>query len=384
MNDETNPELVELLRQQVAVEGGISFASFMEQCLYHPRHGYYMVERQRIGKQGDFFTSSSVHRLFGRLVARQLAQMAEILGPGRFTIAEQGPGEGHFALDILDTLAEEFPQVYNRTDYRLVELSPENRRRQAEVIAAHRERVGWSGLEELAGMEGCFLSNELLDAFPVHVLEKHRGQLQEVFVVTGPDGSFVEELRDPAGPALENYFTWLGCGPIEGNRAEANLAGVEWMRQVGSVLGRGFVLTIDYGYPSEELYAPFRRAGTLMCYHRHAASDDPYRHIGCQDLTAHVDFTALQKAGAEAGLSTVYFAEQYRFLLALGFLEALIELQAEAADEHQARALRLTLKHLVMPEGGMGETFKVLIQGKGVAAKGLLCNRSISEIPMVF
>jgi len=384
MSDETNIQLEEVLRKQIADEGGIPFAAFMEQCLYHPKHGYYMADRLRIGKQGDFFTSSSVSQLFGRLVARQLAQMAEVLGGERFTIAEQGPGEGHFALDILDALADEFPGLYARTDYRLVELSPDNRQRQSLTLSSHAARISWVDLDALAGMEGCFLSNELVDAFPVRLLEKHQGALQEVYVVTAPDGRFAEELRAPADAALQHYFSWLGCGPVEGNRAEANLAAADWMRRVAGLLGRGFILTIDYGYPAAELYAPFRRAGTLMCYHRHAASDDPYRHIGCQDLTAHVDFTALQKAGAEHGAQTLYFAEQYRFLMALGFVEALIEMQARTADENQARALRLTLKHLVMPEGGMGETFKVLIQGKDVGQPDLLCDRRLSQIPMAF
>jgi len=384
MAAETNPQLEELLRQRIDREGPIPFVDFMAQCLYHPQHGYYMAQRQRIGKQGDFFTSSSVHSLFGKLVARQLIQMWQLLGGQEFTVVEQGGGEGHFALDILEAIAAEAPNLYRQLRYRLVEISPDNRRRQAEVLQGHADVVGWNALTELAGFEGCFLSNELVDAFPVHLLEKHAGELQEVRVGCQADGRFVEELHAPADRRLAEHFAWLGAGPVEGNRAEANLAAVDWMHQVAGLLGRGFILTIDYGYPAEELYAPFRRAGTLMCYHRHQATDDPYRHIGCQDLTAHVDFTALQKAGAEAGVQTLYFAEQYRFLMALGFLEELVALQAATADEQQARALRLTMKHLVMPDGGMGETFKVQIQGKGVGQPELLCARRISDIPMGF
>jgi len=384
MNAETNPELEALLRQQIARQGTIPFVEFMAQCLYHPQHGYYMTPRQRIGKQGDFFTSSSVHSLFGKLVARQLVQMWQLLGFGPFTIAEQGAGEGHFALDILDALAAEAPDMYWQLRYRLIEVSPDNRNRQAEVLQRHEGVVGWCELDELQGFEGCLLSNELVDAFPVRLLEKHAGELQEVYVGCDAEGRFVEQLMAPRDSRLQDHFAWLGVGPVEGNRAEANLAAVDWMHQAAAQLGRGFILTIDYGYPAAELYAPFRRSGTLMCYHRHQAADDPYRHIGCQDLTAHVDFTALQKAGRDAGVEPLYFAEQYRFLMALGFLEELVSLQAATRDEMQARALRLTMKHLVMPEGGMGETFKVLIQGKGVGSPELLCSRRISEIPVGF
>jgi SAM-dependent MidA family methyltransferase len=382
--DAGSAELRQLLVEHIERQGGIPFAEFMEWCLYHPRCGYYMVPRQRIGKEGDFFTSSSVHALFGRLVARQLVQMWELLGKGPFTVAEQGAGEGHFALDILDAISAEAPDCYCQLRYRLVELSPDNRQRQQGVLARHREHIDWCSLDDLAGMEGCFLSNELVDAFPVHLLEKHHGRLREVFVALDGQGQFCEELRAPAVDALDRHFAWLGVGPVEGNRAEANLAAVSWMRRVAELLHRGFVLTIDYGYPAEELYAPFRRQGTLMCYHRHQAHDDPYRNPGGQDMTAHVDFTALQKAGAEEGLMPLYFGEQYRFLMALGFVEELVAMQARESDAQKARVLRMTLKNLILPEGGMGETFKVLVQGKGVGSPELACTRRIAAIPRAF
>jgi SAM-dependent MidA family methyltransferase len=376
---ESNTELERFLRRRIAQTGGIPFAEFMEHCLYHPEHGYYMAARNRIGKQGDFFTSTSVHSLFGRLVSRQLAQMWELLGRGPFTVAEQGAGEGHLCLDILDALAGENPDFYGALRYRLVELSPDNRLRQQRLLERHRERIDWCSLDDLAGMEGCFLSNELVDAFPVHLVEKREGELKEVFVVEREDG-FAEELRRVSTAEIDEHFRDLGTGPVEGNRGEVNLEAGRWMERIGRLLGRGFVITIDYGYPAEELYAPFRRQGTLMCYHRHTSDDDPYRNIGCQDITAHVDFTALQLAGKKEGLVPLYFGEQYRFLMGLGFVEALVELQARETDENRARALRLTLKNLILPEGGMGETFKVLVQGKGVGKPELLCRRSIADI----
>ncbi len=372
--------LADFLRQQIEKSGGLDFSEFMAQALYHPEFGYYMAARDRIGKGGDFFTSSSVNNLFGRLVARQLAQMAELLADQEFMIVEQGAGEGHLSLDILDALADEFPELYARTVYTLVEVSPDNQQRQACLLDQHSARVLWSNEDDWRIVSGCFLSNELVDAFPVHVLEKHAGVLQEVFVASS-GGDFIEELRQPVDKQLSAYFSWLGNGPIEGNRAEANLVAPDWMRQVGSRIERGFAITIDYGYPTQELYAPYRRMGTLMCYQRHQADDNPYLQVGAKDITAHVDFTALQLAGAEVGLETLWFGEQYRFLLGLGFFEELLLLEAAATDEKEARALRLTLKNLIMPEQGMGETFKVLVQSKGVAAPGLLCAREIKDIP---
>jgi SAM-dependent MidA family methyltransferase len=380
---EEKPELVELLRQQIAAADGISFAEFMEQCLYHPAYGYYTTPRTRIGKEGDFFTSSSVHSLFGRLISRQLVQMWQLLGSGDFTIAEQGAGEGHLCLDILDALAEEAPEFYQRLNYRIVEISPDHRQGQAKNLQKHvaAGRVDWCGLDELRGMQGCFLSNELIDAFPVHLIDKNDGELKEIFVVNSEKG-FVEEVRPLTNSAVSEYFELVGHDLLEGNRGEVNLQALDWMRNVAQLLERGFVLTIDYGYPAEELFAPFRRNGTLLCYHKHQSNENPYQRLGCQDITAHIDFTALQKVGEQHGLASLYLGEQYRFLMGLGFLEALIELQMRETDPQQAQALRMTLKNLVMPDGGMGESFKVLVQGKAVGTPELLCARRIQDISL--
>lgn len=375
-----HPELEAFICRRIDEAGGVPFSEFMAHCLYHPQWGYYMAPRDRIGKGGDFFTSTSVHSLFGRLVARQLHQMWDLLGSGAFTIAEQGAGEGHLCLDILDAIAEEFPRFYRSLTYALVEISPDNRSRQKQLLENHLERLSWCSIDELSGMDGCFLTNELVDAFPVHLVEKKDGKLQEVFVVRR-ESAFVEELR-PAGPEFADYFRISGVELVEGNRAEVNLEAPVWIKKVGALLRRGFVLTIDYGYPASELYSPMRRNGTLMCYYRHTSNENPYQRLGYQDITSHVDFTALERAGEGQGLKPLYFAEQYRFLMGLGFVEALLALQARAADEKEARALRLTLKNLIMPEGGMVETFKVLIQGKGVDSPALLCQRRIGDIPL--
>lgn len=383
MHNDSKPELIEEIAGKIQAGGGITFAEYMEDALYHPRYGYYTAPATRIGKEGDFFTSSSVDSCFGRLIARQLVQMWQLLGGGQFVIAEQGAGEGHLCLDILDAIAEEAPEFYSVLSYRIVEISDDNRRRQAGKLIAHVEegRVSWCELADLKGMEGCFLSNELVDAFPVHIVEKHGGALKEVFVVNGDDG-FREELREPSTPDIAAYFADSGLDILEGNRCEVNLHAGIWIRQVAEVLKRGFVLTIDYGYLADELYTPARHSGTFLCYHKHQTNEEPYERIGCQDMTAHVDFSRLQQVGKVRGLKPLFYGQQYQFLMALGFLELLMEMEAKESDPQKAQAFRMKLKNLILPDGGMGESFKVLVQGKNIGTPELLCQRKIRDIPI--
>jgi SAM-dependent MidA family methyltransferase len=250
--------LEKLLVERILADDPLPFAKFMEECLYHPAYGYYMTTRQRIGRDGDFFTSSSVHTLFGQLIARQLHQMWEILGcPSSFVIAEQGAGEGHLCLDILNALEADFPEFYSSLLYRIVEISDEKRARQAQLLLGLHKAVNWCQQNDLAGMIGCYLSNELIDAFPVHLVEKRDGKFHEVYVAI-ENGTFHEVLQAPSTEELANYLEWVGVELAEGNRAEINLAAPLWMRTVAGLLRRGFILTIDYGYLAGELYAPWR------------------------------------------------------------------------------------------------------------------------------
>lgn len=383
LSEKAKSPLVLMLQQQIDATAGITFAQFMEQALYHPEHGYYLTERTRIGKQGDFFTSSSVNSCFGQLLAKQLEQMWQILECGDFTIIEQGGGDGHLCLDILDALADDFPEFYAQVEYRLIEISPASCQRQAKTLQRHLDagRVNWCNLEDIQEVQGCFVSNELVDAFPVHLIENHAETLQEIYVVNREEG-FSEELRPVSTKRINDYFQQVEIKPADGNRCEVNLAACEWMQQVASALKRGFVLTVDYGYLAEELYAPWRHTGTLLCYHQHQTNEDPYQRVGCQDITSHVDFTALQKTGQQEGLEVLYFGQQYKFLLGLGFLELLIKMESRETDPIKAQALRLNLKTLILPEGGMGDSFKVLIQGKNVGQPKLLCSRNIRDISL--
>jgi SAM-dependent MidA family methyltransferase len=317
--------------------------------------------------------------MFGWLVGKQLGQMWEVIGrPQPFTIVEMGAGSGALARDILDWARRHAPEFFAGLEYRLVEVSDE--------LAAGQRRAVQSALGGDEGLEkatwlpsldtidegsviGCFLTNELVDAFPVHRVTVRGGRLQEVYV--GWRGArFEEELGPPSTPSLEEYFHRLGLLPGEDCEAEVNLNALDWIKAVARALGGGFVMTFDYGYPADQLYAHWRRQGTLLCFYRHNPSTDPYARVGRQDMTSHVDFTSLIRAGEEAGLETVGLTSQTQFLDALGIGGALAApAQADLSlEEYYSR--RRALTELLDP-AGLGR-IRVLIQGKGVGRPQLL------------
>ena len=357
--------LRQIIAEEIGAKGPIPFARFMEHCLYHPLYGYYSSGRASRGRGGDYYTSPTVHPIFGALMGKQLAQMWRILGAGAFEIVEMGGGEGYLCLDILDYLQQEEPQFYDLLLYHMVERSLSVTERQQKLLASHEARVAWHWPEEMADrkIQGGFLSNELVDSFPVHRVVMEGGTLREVYVDLDK-GGFKEVQADPSTSELVKYFRRLGITLAEGQQAEVNLEAVKWVRRVAQALARGFVITIDYGYPAEELYSPLRPAGTLLCYQGHRILTDPYALLGLQDMTSHVDFTSLIMWGEEYGLKLTGLVPQYRFLLALGILERLRQL-GKGKGEEEALNERLTIKNLIMP-GGMGECFKVLIQHKGL------------------
>jgi SAM-dependent MidA family methyltransferase len=228
-------------------------------------------------------------------------------------------------------------------------------------------------------MEGCFLSNELVDAFPVHQVTLDHGNLKEIYV-TQDHGQLTEQWGEPSEPRIPSYFQSIGIKLQEGQRAEVNLKALDWVEKVARCLKKGFVLTIDYGYLAKELYGSHRRKGTLLCYYQHQTSENPYERLGEQDITSHVNFTGLIQKGEEVGLHLTGLVPQYQFLLALGFLQEIESLGGEMS-EMDALQLRLTLKHLIEPEMGMGEVFKVLIQHKGIDRPQLDGLRDLGSIP---
>ena len=359
-----------LILAQIEERGPIPFSQFMEWCLYHPVDGYYRSGRVRIGRDGDFYTSSCVHPLFGGLIAKQLSQMSERLEGARFDVVEQGGGKGFLCGDILQWAKQKAPAFYERLRYHLIETSPRWIKEQKERLVEHQRegKVFWIDPEAFeqgkALIEGCFLSNELVDAFPVHQVIFDRGILKEVYV-TEDHGRLKGQPGELSDPGIASYFQSLGVSLQEGQRAEVNLKALDWVEKVARCLKKGFVLTVDYGYLAKELYGPQRREGTLLCYDQHRTTENPYERPGEQDMTSHVNFSSLIQKGEEVGLHLTGFVPQYQFLLALDLLQEMESLGREMS-ELDALRMRLSIKHLIEPEMGMGEVFKVLIQHKGM------------------
>jgi SAM-dependent MidA family methyltransferase len=371
-----NEALRDIIRERIAEAGAITFREFMDLALYHPRHGYYCSPREKMGRQGDYLTSPEVHPIFGWLVGKQLGQMWEVIGrPEPFTVVEIGAGSGALARDILDWARRHAPEFFAALEYRLVEVSEElaaRQRRAVQEVDERLEKAAWlPALEAIAegSVVGCLLSNELADAFPVHRVTVRAGRLQEVYV-DWRHGRFEERLGPPSTLALEEYFRRLGLLPGEDCQAEVNLDALAWMRALARALGRGFVMTFDYGYSAEQLYAPWRRQGTFLCFYRHNPSADPYARVGRQDMTSSVDFTSLIQAAQEAGLETVGLAGQSQFLTALGIDGALAPAARGDLPLEEYYARRRALTELLDP-AGLGR-IRVLIQSKGVKGPRLL------------
>ncbi|MGI0491074.1 class I SAM-dependent methyltransferase [Alkalinema pantanalense CENA528] len=374
----SNPELLRLIVQQISQRSRLTFAEFMELALYHPDQGYYLRRASKIGATGDFFTSPHLGADFGELLAEQFVQIWQILGqPQPFTLVEMGAGQGVLASDILRYLTQHYPDCARSLQYRIVE-------KVATLIAAQQRQlmpwldrglsIQWTNLETIAAapIVGCFFSNELIDAFPVHLIQMQAGQLQEVYV--GWDGTELVEMVDqPSNPALTAYFERLGIdltAPdyVEGYRSEVNLLALDWMQAVATGLQRGYVLTIDYGYPANRYYSRTRSQGTLQCYYQHSHHNDPYRYVGMQDITAHVNFTALEMQGQQCGLQTVGVTQQAMFLMALGLGDRIANLGQSTAEAHQdinALLRRRDALHSLINPMGLGN-FGVLVQSKGL------------------
>ncbi len=377
MTEPENKDLRLLLAERIRRKGPISFAEFMDLALYHPRHGYYNSGREILGPDGDYYTSPGVHPVFGKLLARQLNQMWEVLDrPSPFFLIEMGAGNGLLCADLLGHLRDFYPDFFENLRYFLEDQSPVMRDKQKALLAGFLPRVGWTvGEDLLVGGKrhiGCVLSNELIDAFPVHIVQQSGGELQEVFVTLQGD-SFAETLRAPSSPVLAEYLHLYGAPLEDGQRAEINLPALAWLEKANRVLERGFILTIDYGFEAEVLYAPSRRNGTLLAYFRHDTSPNPYRRLGFQDLTSHVNFSALIRRGEELGLKKIGFTDQYKFLLALGLLQEMEDFERKSALYSAAQFLKdkLAMKHFLIP-GGIGTIFKVLVQGKDVGKPELI------------
>jgi len=393
----------------------ITFAEFMDMALYHPEHGYYSSDAVKIGFQGgDFFTSPNLSADFGELLAEQFLQMWEILGrPITFSLVEMGAGQGLLALHILKYYQVQYPDFFTALEYVIIEKSPTLRQQQQKRL--QDLPVRWCNLEDIPSnaIVGCFFSNELVDAFPVHQFTLENGELREIYVTTQKDeedaesgrrgdavkefsmsprpdfpassvpasprpdfpassvpaSSFIEVTGKPSTSQLAEYFNLVeidltsGAYP-DGYRSEINLAALSWLSIVADRLQRGYVLTIDYGYPATRYYNPRRWQGTLQCYYQHRFHDNPYINVGQQDITAHVDFTALSRWGDRCGLENVGFIQQGLFLMALGLGERIAAISYQKQPLSQLLQRREALHQLLDPTGLGG--FGVLIQGKNL------------------
>lgn len=355
-----NTALKQRIIERILREGAIPFRDFMAVALYEPGLGYYTSDRVVLGREGDYLTSPEVSPVFGAMLGRQLREMWEALGrPSPFDLVEAGAGSGALARDVLSWAQRSAPEMFAAARYTIIELSEPLRARQkarleGEGLAA---KVRWlDGLPE--DVTGVIFSNELLDAMPVHRVAVENGELREVYV-TWNGGAFAEELREPA-PATVAYFDAIGARPGEGCRAEVNLASLDWMRGAAGSLRRGFLVTIDYGYEAEELFAPWRTDGTLLCFYRHNPSTNPYARIGRQDMTSHIDLTSVRRAGEAGGLATLGLVSQSQFLANLGIGEAMQPPEGGDLEEYFAR--RSAVTELLNP-GGLGR-IRVLIQAR--------------------
>ena len=358
--------LAELLLERIRARGPIPFSEYMRECLYHPDHGYYARPEAR--RFPDYYTSPEVHPVFGRLVARQLAEMWERLGrPGEFLVVEGGAGVGRLAGQILDFAERELPEFFSALRYVAVEAGAARRSAQQRAIGRHLETGRAKSSAELPERipAGCVLSNELFDALPVdRVVREGRG-LREIRV--GERGGWFAEEMAECSPRVTGFFARQGARLAEEQQAEAGLEACEWLVEAGRRLDRGFVLTIDYGHEAPELYNARHMRGTLLAYREHRATEDYYQAPGLQDLTAHVSFTALDLWGRDAGLERTGLASQTRFLLALGRGNEFADIYDQGQTETERLRSRLMWKTLIYPEG-MGETFQVFIQHKAVEA----------------
>ena len=363
-----------LAKIQANSDKRITFAEFMALALYHPDYGYYSSGQVAIGAEGDFFTASSLGPDFGELLAEQLAEIWLILDyPKPFQIVEMGAGLGDLAIDIFNYWQSNYPDLLKNVEYNIIEQSPSLIATQQEKLQSFLEKgiklnwKNWSDLENTS-VKGCFFSNELIDAFPVHQVIWQDDQLQEIYVGEN-QGELIEIIAKLSTPELLNYFQQVqininSADYPEGYRTEVNLQAFDWLNRVSQKLKQGYLLTIDYGYSAQKYYHPQRSQGTLQCYYQHRYHSDPFVNLGFQDITTHVNFTALENHGQSIGLETLGFTNQGLFLMSLGLGERLVELSTGKFSVAEIFKRRDALHQLIDPTG-LGK-FGVLLQGKGL------------------
>jgi SAM-dependent MidA family methyltransferase len=352
-------ELTRLIVDEVGRHGGwISFERYMALALYAPGLGYYMAGARKLGRDGDFVTAPEISSLYGRTLARQVGELARA---GLTDVLEIGAGSGALAADLLTEL-EKLGALPDR--YLILELSPDLRARSRDTLAARAphllERVAWLAALPPA-FEGVVIGNEVLDAMPARVFQREDGRIREMGVSLR-DGRFEWAAGAPGTPTDAPD---PACFPFDGYRTEFQFAARAFVRSLAATLARGVALFIDYGFPRNEYYHPQRSAGTLMCHYRHRAHGDPFFLPGLQDVTTHVDFSAIAQAGRDAGLELLGYSSQSQFLVSCGITDLLAATPPENAAAYAPLAAQA--QKLLSP-AEMGELFKVIALGKGITA----------------
>ena len=354
------------IEQEIQEGGPISFSRYMEMCLYDPVEGYYSRNAEQFGKAGDFYTSSDVHAVFGRLLARQFEEMWRALDcPPQVEIVELGPGRGLFARDVLDWVRKKFPDFFGALRYTLHEGSSALRMKLAENLREHMDNGKAAVPASRQIQRGCppetpviVFANEFFDALPVEILSS-RGKLH-----IDIENDRLHEIWLPPSPEEMEFLDRYSVHPEAGERIEVALAAQRWMHQIADSIQRGFALIFDYGYTRAEQLAG-RHRGTLMAYRKHAAGTNPYQAPGEQDLTTHVNFTALVAAAEGNGMQTQKLLTQSQVLMGIGQQNQFADAFEDCRLPQERAKVALQLKHLVTP-AGMGETFHVLFASQDV------------------
>jgi SAM-dependent MidA family methyltransferase len=355
-----NP-LRDKIEEEIRERGPIPFSRYMELCLYDPALGYYSRNAHQFGKAGDFYTSSDVHAVFGRLMARQFEEMWRVLGsPSRITLTELGPGRGLFTQDVLDWSEKKFPDFFSALRYELDERSLALRDRIAQTLQRHFEsgKAAFRSLEENTPTPVILFANEFFDALPVEILSE-KGSLR----IANQDSQFIETWIPPSPEELE-FLDRYSVHPEPGERIEVPLQSFAAMRAAAG-FDRGFLVVIDYGYTRDEQLAG-RHRGTLKAIRRHSVSANPYEAPGEQDITADVNFTALAAAGQQQGMQTHKLLTQSQFLMGIGEANQFADAFEGCRLPQERAKVALQLKHLVTP-AGMGESFHVLVASRKVS-----------------
>lgn len=358
----------ELIRQQIELHGPMTFAEFTEIALYHPKFGYYHRAAPQRGRAGDYYTSLQVSRLFPEIFADAILAMKETLGTDQFSLVEVGSGSGEFLHGVLTELTKRNQlrgfQVWSveKSQSAREALRPMLTRFPKTRVISSMDEIDWMG-----SLEGCVFSNEFFDALPFHRVLWEQGELRELFVRES-GGRLREEPGDPSTPGLADYLKERSVSLAEGQKAEICLSLDGVAAELDRVLSRGFLLTVDYGEPSADLYRETRTGGTLQVYRRHERREGPFEDIGECDLTALVDFGRLAALGERLAIRPLIFASQGSFLLNSG--EAVLRGMIEGPDEASRIAAASQAQQLIHPNA-MGSRFHVLVQGKNVGTPEL-------------